>query len=187
MSYKVSKQQEVFHDHYTMLKATITHDTFSGAPITVDRLAFHRGDSVAILLYEKDTDQLILTRQFRYPTTLHKIGWMFEIPAGSMEEEEPPVACVIRETKEEVGYVIEHPQKIAHFYPSPGACTELCHLYFAEVTQADRTFEGGGVASEDEDIEIHKIPAQSVSSFIKDTVIDGKTLIALQWFLQRHG
>ncbi|MAT89870.1 MAG: ADP-ribose pyrophosphatase [Flavobacteriaceae bacterium] len=184
MNYEVHKEEEVFNDHYKMLKATVTHDTFGGAQLTVDRLAFHRGDSVAILLYEADTESVILTRQFRYPTTLHHIGWMYEIPAGSMESDEPPVACVIRETKEEVGYSISHPTKIAHFYPSPGACTEICHLFYAEVTQADHTSKGGGVDAEDEDIEIVKIPVSKIASFMEETIIDGKTLIALQWFLQ---
>lgn len=183
MKYTLKNEHEVFNDHYQMLKAKVSYDTFSGDAITTDRLAFHRGDSVAILLYEKDTKSLLLTKQFRYPTTKHNIGWMLEIPAGSIEKEENPKHCVIRETFKEVGYKISKPRQIANFYPSPGACTERCYLFFDVVTKKDKVTNGGGVADEHEDIQLIKLPVLEVKQYLKNNIIDAKTIIALQWFL----
>jgi len=183
MKYSVNNEQVVFNDHYKMLKAHVTYDTFEGGTITTQRLAFERGDSVAILLYEKDTHSLIFTRQFRYPSTKHGVGWLTEIPAGSLEKDESPVRCAIRETKEEVGYRIEAPEPIMTFYVSPGGCTERCHLFYAAVRSEDQVADGGGNASENEDIKIVKITIEEVEKFLSEKVNDAKTLLAIQWFL----
>ncbi len=68
MKYKVIKEEIVFDDFFKIKKATIEHELFDSGTIEVDRLCFDRGDSVAVLLYEKDTDSLLFTNQFRYPT-----------------------------------------------------------------------------------------------------------------------
>ncbi|WP_432411655.1 NUDIX domain-containing protein [Rasiella sp. SM2506] len=186
MDYTINTEETVFHNHYKMLKANITYDTFSGKEITTDRFAFHRGDSVAILLYEKDTASVVITKQFRYPTTLHHQGWMYEIPAGSLEKDECPLACVIRETEEEVGYSIFQPEQIFNFYTSPGGATERCYLFYAEVSLKNKTSTGGGVASEKEDIKRIKLPVTEIESWLSDKIRDAKTIIALQWFLRKQ-
>ena len=186
MDYKINKEETVFHNHYKMLKANITYDTFSGEEITTDRFAFHRGDSVAILLYEKDTASVLVTKQFRYPTTQHDQGWMYEIPAGSLEKDECPLACVIRETEEEVGYSVFQPEQIFNFYVSPGGATERCYLFYAEVTARDKTSKGGGLVSEKEDIKSIKVPVSEIESWLSEKIIDAKTIIALQWFLSKQ-
>lgn len=185
MNYSVENESVVFDDHYKMLKAKVNYDTFSGKTITTERLAFERGDSVAILLLEKDTQTILLTKQFRYPTTKHEKGWLLEIPAGSLELDECPLACVKRETLEEVGYTIEQPQQIFNFYPSPGACTERTFLFYSEVNSRDKIEKGGGLDSENEDIKILKIPLKEIDQYLSEKINDAKTIIALQW-LQRH-
>ena len=183
MQYTVHTQEEVFNNHYKMLKATISYDTFSGDTITVDRFAFHRGDSVAILILEKDTESILLTKQFRYPTTQHGHGWLHEIPAGSIEEDECPLTCITRETEEETGYKVFQPEQIFSFYTSPGGATEKCYLFYTEVSSKDKTSKGGGVSSEKEDIKIIKLPIAEIATWISEKIIDAKTIIALQWFL----
>ncbi len=185
MEYTINKEETVFDEHYKMLKANITYDTFSGAEITANMFAFHRGDSVAILLYEKDTASILVTKQFRYPTTQHHQGWMYEIPAGSLEKDECPLACVIRETEEEVGYSVFQPEQIFDFYVSPGGATERCYLFYAEVSSKDKTSKGGGLVSEKEDIKLIKLPITEIKSWLSEKIIDAKTIIALQWFLSQ--
>jgi len=185
MNYSVEKEAVVFDDHYKMLKAKVSYDTFSGKNITSERVAFDRGDSVAILLFEKDSQSIIITKQFRYPTTKHHKGWILEIPAGSMERGECPLSCIKRETLEEVGYKIEKAQQIFNFYPSPGACTERTFLFFAEVNSRDQVEKGGGLDSENEDIKILKVPLKELNEYLSEKIQDAKTIIAIQW-LQRH-
>jgi len=186
MNYSIENKKTVFDDHYKMLKASVTYDTFSGKTITTTRLAFERGDSVAILLFEKDTNSILLTKQFRFPTTKHEKGWVLEIPAGSMEKSECPLTCVKRETLEETGYQVHQPEQIYNFYPSPGACTERTILFYAEVTATDKIEKGGGLNSENEDIKIIKVPINDIDHYLSDKIHDAKTLIALQWYQMKR-
>lgn len=187
MKYKVINERVVFEDYYKMLKADVCYETFSGGTISAQRLALHRGDSVAILIFEKDTQSIILAKQFRYPVTKHGKGWIAELPAGTLEGKESPVACIQREVMEEIGYTIDAPEQISEFYTSPGASTELMYLFYAEVTSSQRTGNGGGNEHENEDIKTFRLPVSEISGYLNGTsaekVGDAKTMIALQWFL----
>ena len=66
-----------------------------------------------------------------------------------MDVNETPEAAAIRETFEETGYQIRQLQPIGRFFSSPGGTSERVFLYFAEVGDADRTGQGGGIDSED--------------------------------------
>ncbi|MDC8000790.1 NUDIX hydrolase [Aequorivita todarodis] len=182
MKYSICEENIVFNDHYKIVKAKVTYDTFNGKQITAKRLAFERGDSVAILILEKDSDSLLLTNQFRYPSCKNNNGWLLEIPAGSIEENEDPEECIAREVMEELGYRIKNPKSISTFYTSPGASTERIFLFFAEVMQNDKTGKGGGNENEKEDIQLVKIPVSEIASKILE-LKDAKTILALQWFL----
>lgn len=184
MKYTIEEEKTVFQDHYKIVSATVTYDSFEGGQITARRLAFERGDSVAILLRERETDTFLLTRQFRYPSCKHSNGWLLEIPAGCLEEGESPKACIIREVMEELGYTIKNPQAVKTFYTSPGGATERVHLFFSEVSQNDKTGTGGGQKDEKEDIQLVKIPVSEIETHL-DQLKDAKTILALQWFLLR--
>ncbi len=103
-----------------------------------------------------------------------------------MEKNECPLTCVVRETEEEVGYLIFQPEQIFNFYTSPGGATERCYLFYAEVAAKDKTSKGGGVASEKEDIKLIKLPVTEIESWLSEKIIDAKTIIALQWFLAKQ-
>ncbi|SRX74906.1 NUDIX domain-containing protein [Aequorivita antarctica] len=182
MKYTINEEKIVFDDHYKIVKAKVTYDTFNGKQITTKRLAFERGDSVAILLLEKETQSILLTKQFRYPSCKNNEGWLTEIPAGSMEENEKPEECITREVMEELGYKTNHPKLISTFYTSPGASTERIFLFYAEVSLTDKTGKGGGNDAENEDIQLVKIPVSEIASKILK-LKDAKTILALQWFL----
>ncbi len=185
MNYSVKKEKIVFSDHYKIVKAKVTYDTFAGKQINTTRLAFERGDSVAILLLERESTSIVLTIQFRYPSCKNNDGWLLEIPAGTIEEKENPKDCITREVMEELGYKIESPQLIATFYTSPGASTERVFLYFSEVSKKDMTGKGGGNVDENEDVQMVKIPVSEIRSKIPE-LKDAKTILALQWLLLNH-
>lgn len=182
MKYNINNEKTVFHDHYKIIEAEVTYDTFEGNSINTRRLAFERGDSAAILLLEKDSDSILLTNQFRYPTCKHEDGWLLEIPAGSLEKNEKPEDCIKREVMEELGYKIKTPKLIYTFYTSPGASTERIFLFYSEVSQKDKIEKGGGMQDENEDIQLIKIPIGKIASEISE-LKDAKTILALQWYL----
>lgn len=182
MNYNIKEEKTILNDHYKVVEAEVTYDTFNGEEITARRLAFDRGDSVAILLFEKESKSILLTSQFRYPSCKHNNGWLLEIPAGSLEENEMPEKCIVREVLEEIGYKIEIPKLTHTFYTSPGAVTERILLYFAEVSEKDKIAKGGGVEAENEDIQLVKLPVKEIEAKLSE-IKDAKTIIALQWFL----
>lgn len=144
-----------------------------------------RGDSAAILLYQKDTNEILLVEQFRYPTTKSTDGWIVELVAGKIEIEESPEESIIREIEEEVGYTIDEIENIGEFYLSPGGSTERIYIFYAEVNSTNKTKKGGGVLDETEDIRLVKIKIIDLESILESNeIIDAKTVIALQWFIK---
>jgi ADP-ribose pyrophosphatase len=72
------------------------------------------------------------------------------------------------------------------FYASPGTTTERVYLYYAEVEDHDKRSAGGGVDAEQEFIEVIEMPiAEAIEKMERGEIVDGKTVIALQWY-QTH-
>lgn len=182
MKYYIEEEKTVYDGFFKINKATVVHDTFYGNRIKATREVFERGDGAAILLFEKDTESILLISQFRYPSCKHDSGWIIEIPAGIIEQNENGKTCIIREVSEELGYAIKNPKLIQTFYTSPGGSTERIFLFYAEVNSTDKIKKGGGNAAEAEDIKLIKWPIAEVAKKLSD-ISDAKTLVSLQWFL----
>ena len=185
MKYEILKEEIIFDNFFKIKKAKIKHELFDSNTIEVDRLCFERGDSVAILIYEKDTDSLLFTNQFRYPTTKEKNGWILELTAGTIEsKEDDATERAIKEVEEEIGYKIGDIEFINSFFVSPGGTSERIFLYYSEVDSTNKVFEGGGMKYENEDIQLVKTKKNEVIDHLKNNQIrDAKTLIGIQWFL----
>ena len=82
--------------------------------------------AVAIVPVFENGDVLLL-KQFR-PTIDREL---YEIPAGTLEPGESPLATAKREIVEECGYKAKAWTKISEFYSAPGFCTELLHVFEA--------------------------------------------------------
>ncbi|MFB9053760.1 NUDIX domain-containing protein [Formosa undariae] len=187
MKYSIVKEDIVYKDFFTVKKATITHDSFKGdEQIEVVRECLDRGSAIAIVLVEKDTDSILLINQFRYPTIMHRNfdGWLLEIVAGCMEIGEDPMECARREVEEEIGYNVKEMEFIGDYFASPGGTSEKVNAYYAEVNSTDKIFKGGGLDSEQEDIQLIKLPISEIKGKLNNhTFKDAKTIIALQWLL----
>jgi ADP-ribose pyrophosphatase len=175
-------------DYFQVDEAHFSHELFSGAmsPV-IRRLSFERGDSAAAVVYNRDTERVILVEQFRYPAYGKGPGWLTEAVAGIVRPNEPPEAALRREVREEIGYEIDTLHHIAEFYVSPGGSSERVFLYYAEVIRAGKTGPGGGVRAEGEDI---RIVEYSMDALRDDLVLariqDAKTLIGIMWLLSRR-
>ena len=72
----------------------------------MNREAYDRGNGAVILLFNKETKTVILTRQFRLPTLLMVMtGMLIEACAGLLDKDNAE-DCIKRETEEETGYRI---------------------------------------------------------------------------------
>lgn len=175
-----------------------SHEGYDGKIYRNKWLVFERGDAVAVVLYRKDTHEIVLVRQFRAPTLRPlqangKISWqgdgqLDEVIAGMPRPGESHEDCAIREVFEETRYRVaaDKLEKIASFYVSPGGTSERIFLFYAEVTAADQApppagdTSSAGNSAEHESTLVRHVP---VFEFIKQMTepkltIDSKLLIA---------
>lgn len=147
------------------------------------REVYDRGNGAGILLYNTKQKTVILIRQFRLPTYLNgsETGMMIEVCAGLLDKDNPE-QCIIRETEEETGYRIKTVRKVFETYVSPGAVTEILHLFVGEYDSSMKISDGGGIASEQENIEVLEIPFDYALKMIeKGEIKDAKTIMLLQY------
>jgi nudix-type nucleoside diphosphatase (YffH/AdpP family) len=178
------KQTELLSDNWYLLnKVTFDFLRKDGVWITQKREVYDRGNGAGILLYNREQKTIILTRQFRLPAYLNgnKTGMMIEVCAGLLDQDHPE-QCIIRETEEETGYRIKSVQKIMETFMSPGAVTEILHLYVGEYDASMKVNEGGGLEHEQEEIEVIEMPFEEAYNMIATGEIrDAKTIILLQY------
>ena len=184
---EIESREVVFDDFFKIEKARLRFERFDGAMSpTVTRLCFERGDAVAVLVYNRDMEKLLLIEQFRYPTVGHGEGWVTETVAGMVDKGETPEETLYRELEEEAGFRIKESEHIHTFYVSPGGTSERIFLYYAEVSETDRTGPGGGLATEAEDIRaLAYTPSEAFALLDRGEIHDAKTLIALMWLRAR--
>ncbi|WP_452231241.1 MULTISPECIES: NUDIX domain-containing protein [unclassified Lacinutrix] len=150
----------------------------------VSRESYDRGDGTCVLLYNKEKQTIILTKQFRMPAYANNKndGMSIEVCAGAIDKNEAPEVCIIREVEEEVGYKIPKATKVLEAYTSPGAVTEKMYLFVAEYTDAMQVNDGGGLESENEEIEVLEISFIEAIQMMNDQrIMDAKTIMLLQY------
>ncbi|RZJ27859.1 MAG: GDP-mannose pyrophosphatase, partial [Flavobacterium sp.] len=87
----------------------------------------------------------------------------------------------VRETEEETGYRISSAQKVFEAYMSPGSVTEILYFFVAEYSKEMKVDDGGGVESEEENIEVLEYKMNDALKMIETGEIkDGKTIMLLQ-------
>ncbi len=146
------------------------------------REAYDRGNGAVILLYNPETGNVVLTRQFRLPTFVNgnADGMMIEACAGLLDLDEPE-ECIRRETEEETGYRVAKVEKVFEAYMSPGSVTEILYFFIGEYNEAQRVNQGGGVEGE-ENIEVLELPfRQAIEMMRLGEIRDAKTIMLLQY------
>lgn len=124
MKFRVEAEREIFQGRIVRL---VERDlVLPNGRKTKFHIVLHPG-AVAILPVHANGD-VVLLKQFR-PTIGEEI---YEIPAGTIEKGEAPLATAKREIIEETGLQAKSWKKIGEFYTAPGFCTELMHVYVAK-------------------------------------------------------
>ena len=180
---------ETLSDHWYVLKKIIyEYSKQDGTIHTQTREVYDRGNGAVIMLYNKEQRTVILTRQFRLPTFVNgnESGMMIEACAGLLDQDNAE-DCIKRETEEETGYKVTEVQKIFEAYMSPGSVTEILHFFIAEYSTDMKLTEGGGLAQEEENIEVLEMGIDEAMAMLRNGEIkDAKTIILLQ-YLKLHG
>ena len=175
---------KILSDNWYILKK-ITYEFFKkdGSRHVQEREAYDRGNGATILLYNTKNHSIILTKQFRLPTYINgnESGMLIEACAGLLDKDNPE-ECIRRETEEETGYQIKAIQKAFQAYMSPGSVTEILHFFIAEYDAEMKVNEGGGLESEQENIEVLEIDFQKAIEMIeKGEIMDAKTIMLIQY------
>lgn len=183
---KIIKSEVLSDNWYTLRKVTFDVHYKNGTVKTLSREAYDRGNGATILLYNKQQQTIVLTRQFRMPTFINgnESGMLIEACAGLLDKDNAE-DCIRRETEEETGYKVKDVRKVFEAYMSPGSVTEILYFFIAEYTKDMKESEGGGV-DEGEDIEVLEYNFNQALKMIETGEIkDGKTIMLLQ-YLQIH-
>lgn len=168
---------------YVLKKVTYEVTEKDGNTAVQSREAYDRGNGATILLYNKAQSSVILTRQFRLPTYINgnPDGMLIECCAGLLDKDNPE-DCIRKETEEETGYKITDVKKVFEAYMSPGSVTEILYFFVAEYAKEMKVSGGGGLAHENENIEVLELPFGEALQMVETGEIkDGKTIMLLQY------
>jgi 8-oxo-dGTP pyrophosphatase MutT (NUDIX family) len=129
----------------------------------------HPGGAAVLAL---DADgRVCLLRQFRHAAG----GWVWELPAGKIDNREPPLDTARRELEEEAGTAAGSWESLGDYLSSPGVFTEVVHLFLAtQLTGLPQRPE------EHEVLEVHWLPFKDVLRMAHSGELrDGKSLVAV--------
>lgn len=179
---KILDTKILSEDWCVLKKVTFEYLNKEGTWQKQHRESYMRGNAAAILLYNREKGTVILTRQFRMPAYLNgnDSGLLIEVCAGLLDDDNPE-DCIIRETEEETGFRVTEVKKVFEAFMSPGSLTEVMYFFIAEYTPDMKVHEGGGVAHEQEEIEVLEIPfGESMRMIDSGEIKDAKTIMLLQ-------
>lgn len=182
----IKEKKLLSNNHYILHKYAIKYTKKDGSSEIQEREVYDKGSGAAILLYNKEKQTIILTRQFRLAIYLNegkKRGMSIEVCAGLLDGLSP-TDCIIKETLEETGYKIHHPKYLYDAYMTPGAVMEKVSYFIAPYDETMKISQGGGLASEQEEIEVLEIKFDDAYKMLEEgKIIDGKTIMLLQYAL----
>jgi|SRR5688572_19844341 len=129
----------------------------------------HPGGAAAVAIDARD--RVCLLRQFRHAAG----GFIYELPAGKLEPDEPPETTARRELAEEASISATRWEPLGAYLSSPGCFTEVIHLYLATGLQ-----ETGGRPEADEVIQVEWWPFETaLEKALNGELTDAKTIIGI--------
>jgi ADP-ribose pyrophosphatase len=151
----------------------VTHDSIvePGGRRNEREVIRHNGSVVILALdnaKNKRDPWIVMERQYR-----HAAGrFLWELPAGKIDEGEEPLAAAQRELIEETGYRAKKWRPLVEYFASPGFLSESMKIFVAEDLKA-----GDAQPEEDEEIELRLVKMSEVLKMIeRGAIMDGKTL-----------
>ena len=137
----------------------------------VREIVEHPG-SVVVLAVDRER-QVTFVRQLREAAR----GELLELPAGTIDQGEEPLATARRELAEETGLSGGEWEEVTAFYTSPGFCRERMTLFFVEGVE-----RGEASPQKDEQFALTRVPVAELEGLLSE-IEDAKTLAGLLMYL----
>lgn len=146
--------------------------------VTMDMEIIRHPGAAAIVPVMED-DSVLLLKQYRHALG----GFIWEIPAGTLNPNEDARRCAERELAEETGYAARHFERLAQITPLPAYSDERIHLFLA--TDLSKTAQN---LDEDELLFVHRVELRLALQMIAGGEIqDAKTIAGLHLAAGRIG
>ncbi|HYV20859.1 MAG TPA: NUDIX hydrolase [Verrucomicrobiae bacterium] len=167
MSFKCLSSERVYSGR--LLKIDRDRVELPNGGTTDLEMVRHPG-AAAVVPFVSD-HEVLLVRQFRYAAK----GFIYEVPAGTLQKGEAPEACAAREVQEEVGHRAARFEHLASIYTTPGFTDEVIHLYIGrDLTPVKQNLD------HDEVLTVERVPFTEAIAMIRDgRLVDSKSICAL--------
>lgn len=137
----------------------------------------HPGGAVIVAI--NDEDEVCLLKQWRHAVD----RFIWELPAGCLEPNEPPLETAKRELEEEAGVIAREWHELGEIVSSPGFSNEVLYLF-----EARDLSDGQLNLDEAEQLEAHWLPLEHVNEMAANgTIVDAKTLAGLLKLRMKRG
>lgn len=163
----VEKMTEIYRGR--VLRFTVEQVRLPNDHVASLEMVHHPGGAAVVAL--DDDNRICLVRQYR-----HAVGdWIWEIPAGKIDNGDPPLQTAQRELEEEAGRQASQWRSLGEYLSSPGFLTEVVHLFLAtELKTVASNLEATEV------LEAHWFPFEEALRMAQSGELrDGKSLAAL--------
>ena len=162
-------QKQIEHFRGRIIRVTTDEVRLPNGHVALLEVVHHPGGAAAVAIDAKE--RVCLLKQYRYVAD----GWLWELPAGKLEPNEPPLLTAQRELIEEAGVSARGWCSLGSYLSSPGIFTEVLHLFLAtDIEPAVAAHERAEV------IEVHWVPFDEACEWaLSGEIRDGKTAMGL--------
>lgn len=182
---QIISQTRGYDQFFAVDDLKLRHRRFDGEMSQeIERAVFLMVDSVTVLPYDPVSDRVLLIEQFRTGPLVRgeKSPWSVEPIAGRIDAGETPEEAARRESLEEAGLSDLTLEKIAQYYPSPGAISEYLISYIGITNLTNVTIGTAGLAEEGEDILRRILPFDELMKMmVEGAAGNGPLVLSAYW------
>lgn len=183
------RDQRVLHEHwFQVIQMSCRHSLWEGGWSEYKEHTFVKGrEGVACVLFDKESDVIVLIEEFRIGAVYEDSPWMVGIPTGGLENGEDPMEGARRESEEEAGLTPYYMKHMLSYKQSPGFTTHTQHLFYGLVDASHISSKTQGLDVEGEDIRVEAVPVSEARRMLGTNALkNGTAITALQQFLMFH-